>query len=203
MERSVITREEAKARGLKRYFTGVPCKRDHTVERYAVNEDCVECNKLHGFQRYHRNPERHRRKIHIYRQTPHAKEVERSRNQRVIERLAIARKNPFTSANALLLARYMVRSSKQRAKHRNIPHTLTPEDLLPLPTHCPVLGMILSYDSGQGDRNSQASLDEILVGEGYVPGNVAVISMRANTLKSNMMREESEKIYRYIEGGVK
>jgi hypothetical protein len=97
----------------------------------------------------------------------------------------------------------MVHASKQRATHRSIPHSLAPEDLIPLPTHCPVLGTELSYNPKQGDRSSQASLDEILVGEGYVLGNVAIISMRANTLKSNMTREEAGRVYRYIEGGVK
>ena len=32
--------------GLKRYFTGTPCKRNHVAERFANSGRCVECNKI-------------------------------------------------------------------------------------------------------------------------------------------------------------
>lgn len=40
----VISRKVAKARGLKVYFTGKPCKRGHVSERY-VSGHCVECQR--------------------------------------------------------------------------------------------------------------------------------------------------------------
>lgn len=40
----IITRKQAKDAGLRRYFTGVPCKRGHVVERYTSGS-CVSCNK--------------------------------------------------------------------------------------------------------------------------------------------------------------
>jgi hypothetical protein len=43
---AIISRSEAKARGLVRYFTGNPCKHGHTVERMVVNSDCVTCKDL-------------------------------------------------------------------------------------------------------------------------------------------------------------
>lgn len=39
-----ISKSEAKAKELKKYFTGIPCKRGHTSERYTLNSDCVECS---------------------------------------------------------------------------------------------------------------------------------------------------------------
>lgn len=39
----IITRQEAKARGLKRYFTGELCKRGHLAERFACNTTCRDC----------------------------------------------------------------------------------------------------------------------------------------------------------------
>jgi hypothetical protein len=45
-----ITREVAKARGLKRYFTEQPCARGHVAERFVADGRCVQCNR-----------ERHRR----------------------------------------------------------------------------------------------------------------------------------------------
>lgn len=39
----IIGRADAKALGLKRYFTGKPCKHGHIAERF-VSGPCVECN---------------------------------------------------------------------------------------------------------------------------------------------------------------
>lgn len=41
----IITRAEAKTLGLKRYFTGKPCRRGHSAERLASNGNCFECLK--------------------------------------------------------------------------------------------------------------------------------------------------------------
>lgn len=38
-----ITRDEAAQRGLKRYYTGVSCKRGHDSERYTTTAGCIEC----------------------------------------------------------------------------------------------------------------------------------------------------------------
>lgn len=41
-----ITRSQAKAAGLKRYYTGVPCGRGHIAERQASKGECIECVRL-------------------------------------------------------------------------------------------------------------------------------------------------------------
>ena len=41
---AIISRQEALARGLNRYFTGKPCRWDHLAERHTSNSDCVHCN---------------------------------------------------------------------------------------------------------------------------------------------------------------
>lgn len=45
MNDQIITRQDAKAQGLKRYFTGGPCKRGHVAERLVSNGKCVECRR--------------------------------------------------------------------------------------------------------------------------------------------------------------
>jgi len=42
-ENKIITRSEAIALGLKRYFTGEPCKYGHVAERKVSNRDCLKC----------------------------------------------------------------------------------------------------------------------------------------------------------------
>lgn len=40
---SVVTRAEARARNLTRYFTGAACKHGHVAERYTRSTNCVVC----------------------------------------------------------------------------------------------------------------------------------------------------------------
>jgi len=48
----IITRQEAKEKGLSRYFTGEPCKRGHIAERYVShNRPCVVCVWENRYQR--------------------------------------------------------------------------------------------------------------------------------------------------------
>lgn len=42
---NIISRAEAKQLGLKRYFTGKPCKHGHIAERYTVDSKCLTCVK--------------------------------------------------------------------------------------------------------------------------------------------------------------
>ncbi len=40
----MISQKDAKAQGLKRYFTGKPCKRGHVAERWVSSGECTECS---------------------------------------------------------------------------------------------------------------------------------------------------------------
>ena len=39
----IISRKEAKEKGLKFYFTGKPCSRGHLTKRYLNNWNCFGC----------------------------------------------------------------------------------------------------------------------------------------------------------------
>jgi hypothetical protein len=43
MKQPPISRADAKAFGLKRFYTGQPCIRGHDAERYTASGACVEC----------------------------------------------------------------------------------------------------------------------------------------------------------------
>lgn len=43
---NIITREQAKDLGLKRYYTGQECSKGHLCERYVNNRKCVECQNI-------------------------------------------------------------------------------------------------------------------------------------------------------------
>lgn len=57
--KKVISKKEAKALGLKKYYTGVPCKNGHDCERY-IGGGCVECIKIHTKRVREETPEVHR-----------------------------------------------------------------------------------------------------------------------------------------------
>jgi len=47
LDMKIVSRKEAKAKGLKRYFTGVPCYRGHIVERITGGRGCIDCHKIY------------------------------------------------------------------------------------------------------------------------------------------------------------
>jgi uncharacterized LabA/DUF88 family protein len=92
--------------------------------------------------------------------------------------------------------KYMLASAKKRAIGKGIPFDIEYTDLV-LPTHCPVLGIKLEADTARGRNNSSPSLDRKIPNLGYVKGNVEVISMRANWLKSNGTADELRRVAAY------
>ena len=56
----IITRKEAKVKGLIKYFTGKPCKHGHVVERKTSGGQCTECDKLERKRNGKKRGERYR-----------------------------------------------------------------------------------------------------------------------------------------------
>lgn len=58
----IISKKDAISLGLKRYFTGKPCKRGHISERNTSKSTCLECKRLH----YRKNKEYYSKKAKEY-----------------------------------------------------------------------------------------------------------------------------------------
>lgn len=84
--------------------------------------------------------------------------------------------------------------AKTRAKRLGISFQIRLNDVPEVPEYCPVLGLKLSPSPRGSARASSPSLDKIIPSLGYVPGNVRVISNRANRLKNDCTPEEIVKI---------
>ena len=70
---------------------------------------------------------------------------------------------------------------------------LTAKDLEPIMgTHCPLMGIELIYTptNTNGITRNYATLDRIDSSQGYVPGNIQVLSHRANMIKNDATLEE-------------
>lgn len=87
---------------------------------------------------------------------------------------------------------------KQNARKRGQEFRLVPADILPLPTHCPVFGFELSY-GGKSCSDSLASVDRRDSKIGYLPGNVAIISYKANRLKGEATVDEIRQLLAWME----
>jgi hypothetical protein len=86
--------------------------------------------------------------------------------------------------------RQLLSSAKARAKARGVPFLITLEDIVfPKNGLCPYLGVRLMRNGQKFGPNSP-TLDSIIPSLGYTPGNVLVVSHRANTIKNNATWQE-------------
>lgn len=140
---------------------------------YGRRSFCKECE--HAIQN---SPEYRKRK----------REMEKQRRlnpEYVLHRNAMDKKRRMKDPKHWLWV-----SAKNRAKNKGWEFTITEEDF-DLPSTCPLLGIPMWKNSEEACSNSY-SLDRIDSSKGYIPGNVWVISKRANAIKNNATLEELE-----------
>ena len=168
-------RLEAKALGLKRYF-GKPCIHGHSGERLVRNNDCVECRKTVKRIAASKKPR-----------------GKRGRPRKYPDFVGPVKPKRITFTPTTVEEQWIVRS-KNRPKVNKARKSLSIEYYKTLlVTHCPLLGMQLSYESYTGRTpDNYATLDKIDPTKGYVPGNVQILSFRANSLKADATIEEME-----------
>jgi hypothetical protein len=97
---------------------------------------------------------------------------------------------------------YLWRSAKCRAKKDGTEFAISIGDVK-IPTICPVLGIPISFGAKAAeDRSNSPSLDRIDSRLGYVPGNVIVMSHKANTVKSNATLTELEAVVAWMKSRI-
>lgn len=97
-------------------------------------------------------------------------------------------------------AKYIFQNAKIRAKRYGHEFTIDLSDVV-VPSTCPVLHIPLVFTEAKS--NNTPSLDRIDNTKGYVPGNVQVISWRANYMKRDMSPLDIELLYNYIKRSTK
>lgn len=106
------------------------------------------------------------------------------------------------------LVRRMLERAATRAKEGGLEFSITAADIV-VPEYCPVLGLRLVLPTGLHtrcggfSRHDSPSLDRIISPRGYVPGNVWVISLRANILKKDATPEELRRLADAVEARVR
>jgi len=110
------------------------------------------------------------------------------------ERHRISRRARKLSDDAKIWAlKKLVADARRRARERKVSFALSIDDLQ-APEFCPVFGTRLVYQADQRRCDMSASLDRIESSLGYVPGNVWIISWRANQIKSDATADELRKV---------
>ena len=152
------------------------CKRELPLEAFSKNKDaadgrksrCRECDAA-SFQANYADPEW--RKAH----------AERAKKWR--ERLKDADPTRLWALDALA-------NAKMRSKRSGVPCTINVLDVMGVVVDtCPLLGLPLIYATGRIHDRSP-TLDRKIGERGYTKNNIAVISHRANRLKSDSTLEE-------------
>ena len=85
--------------------------------------------------------------------------------------------------------KYLLRSAKVRHQQQNIPFNLTIEDII-IPDYCPILKVPLTKHTMSKKDWNAPSIDKIIPELGYIKGNIMIISLKANLMKSNATKEE-------------
>ena len=85
---------------------------------------------------------------------------------------------------------------KSRAKSQGLKFTLKPEDIV-VPEFCPALGLKLKLSRGTV-KDCSPTVDKLIPSKGYVPGNIAVISQRANRAKSDLSLKELKALTKWL-----
>lgn len=91
--------------------------------------------------------------------------------------------------------KYILTRTRSNSKPRGLECTITIEDIY-IPEFCPILNIKL--DQVRSGSRYAPSLDHVDNTKGYIPGNVRVISRRANDLKGDLNLKEVLAIVTYL-----
>jgi hypothetical protein len=94
--------------------------------------------------------------------------------------------------------RHIVNRVRAQAKMKGILFEIEVEDV-EWNAVCPILDIPLEYFATGGRRQNSVSLDRIDSTVGYIKGNVSTISVRANSIKSNLTLSQAIKLVDYID----
>ncbi len=145
-----------------------------------ASNSCKKCELAYKRIHYSNNKEEIRKRQKEYRDS-NQKELRLKRKQ---ERIQNPTKSMFNAARA-------------RAKKNGQEFSITKEDIV-IPVICPILGFILNTSGGKRTDYS-ASLDRKDSSIGYIPGNINVISYRANRIKNDSTLSELRAIVDWLE----
>lgn len=89
----------------------------------------------------------------------------------------------------------LLKNIRSNAAKRGESTDITLDDIPPVPSFCPILGIPITTRSR--NRSNAVSVDRIDNSKGYVKGNIVLISMKANVCKNNMTFDQIASLYNF------
>lgn len=179
------SRSEAKQRQLEYYLSKKPCPKNHVSYRRTINGACAQCQS----------------EITMQYLATHAPLDRTNRDQKwnasIKGKSAKQKWKEKDPKWAWVVS--AVGGARHRAKNKGIPFELDNEYIYKmLPEVCPALGTPIKFDNKRSNRHDSPSIDRIIPEKGYVRGNVAIISCRANAIKSDANVIEIEQVLNWM-----
>jgi hypothetical protein len=153
-----------------------PCKKCGSFTRYISNGHCIECSKI-----------KQKLQGNIYSKKSYLKNSQKNSEKRKIDYRNNDKRYKYM----------MLKRAEKRALEKDVPFKLTMDDI-DIPIYCPILKVKLEIGKTSGPDDFSPSLDRIIPELGYVPGNVKIISMRANRIKTNATIEDIKNVLLYL-----
>lgn len=119
---------------------------------------------------------------------------QRKKSYKVNRERELAKQRSYYLANPEI---HLLMGARDNARRMQRECTITKEDIK-IPERCPVLGMPIKRNAARCAWDS-ITLDRIDSNLGYVPGNVAVISYRANIIKNCGTAEEHRQVAAWMD----
>lgn len=179
-----------KRQAIGRAYACPRCGSDEWRKRNDRGYYCAPCGRQRSGTWQKANPEKKRVTAKRWYAANSEKAREKAREYRKRHPARISKYSREWKARNQVQALWY--GARQRAAKAGLPFTITPADIV-IPTHCPVFGVPLVVEKNRA-RPWSPSVDRIIPTLGYVPGNIAVISWRANNLKRDATAEELRRV---------
>ena len=125
-------------------------------------------------------------------------EKQKARYKKLPALLPETQRDPTNPKEAKEIAmKRMLSSAKSRAKEKGLMFDIHYEDVS-IPNLCPVLKIPLIPSTDGSLNDNSPSLDRMVPYLGYTKGNVKVISMKANRIKTDATSNELEAVLEYV-----
>jgi|SRR5690242_12833728 len=95
--------------------------------------------------------------------------------------------------------RHVLGGARRRAKKKGVPFKLTKNTLPEIPEVCPACDCKLLHSWDDESKTNSPSLDRIIPALGYVPGNVAWLCYRCNTIKQDATADEIRAVANWLD----
>lgn len=164
------------------------CRKYKNIENFIrKNEEFSLCNDCSAIKKIYNDRTKEKRapvlnkyyKKNINKILTYGKNY-RSKNADKIRKIRAANKEKF-----------LIKEVKQRARRSNIEFDLNIKDIK-ITEHCPYLQIKLVKTGGE----NSVSIDRIDNTKGYIKNNIIIVSMKSNSMKSNLSLQEIQLINR-------